>query len=126
MKRFSDLFIVMLMMSVIFVACAPTEEDTCSSELGDVGPDYGCSVAVYPQICTVNGVDDHYILNGVDYPCPNGNCSTIPPDLITAINNIEGCGSKKSIDLDAANVKISKEAQAILSRLKMDVILCNN
>lgn len=109
-----------------FTACETTEDDTCSNELGDIGPDYNCDVPVMPQICTVDGEDDHWVLDGVEYDCPDGDCTNIPQDLVEAILAKDGCGTKKSLDLDAINAEISKEAKVILANLKMESVLCKN
>jgi len=125
-RKLIALLPIVFVLGFAFTSCTPKEEDTCSSELGDIGPDYNCTVPVLPQICTVDGVDDHYVLDGVEYACPNKDCGTIPQALIDAILAKEGCGTKKSIDLKSVNLKLSKQAEVILANLKMESVLCNN
>ncbi|MGE4287970.1 MAG: hypothetical protein AB7E36_04720 [Salinivirgaceae bacterium] len=127
MKKGTKRFFTMLMVvGFAFTACETTDEDLCSSELGDVGPDYGCTVPVMPEICTIDGVDDHWVLNGVEYECPNGDCTQIPEDLVNAILAMEGCSTKKSIDFAAVNRTISEQAKSILDKLHAEAVLCRN
>ena len=112
-------------LTFVFISCTTEEQDACSNELGDIGDDYHCDVPVMPQICTVDGVDDHWILDGVEYSC-DGDCSVIPQDMIDAILEMEGCGTKKSLDLVKINAELSERAKVILADLKMESVLCNN
>ncbi len=127
MKKGLKILTMMLMVAgLAFTACETTEEDLCSSELGDVGPDYNCSVPVMPEICTVDGKDDHWVLNGVEYACPNGDCTQIPQDLVDAIRAMKDCSTKKSIDIDAVNQSISEKAKVIIKKLHGELVLCQN
>jgi hypothetical protein len=117
---------ISMVVGFTFTACDTAEEDLCSSELGDVGPDYGCSIPVMPEICTIDGVDDHWVLNGVEYECPNGDCTEIPQELVDAIRAMEGCSTKKSIDFATVNFAISEKAKLILDKLHMEAVLCQN
>jgi hypothetical protein len=125
-RRFTLVLNLFLVMGLAFTACETTDDDACSNELGDIGPDYNCTVPVMPQICTVDGVDDHWILDGVEYACPNGDCTEIPAALVEAIRDKDGCASKKSVDLKAVNMEISKRAAIVLANLKMESVLCSN
>lgn len=128
MKRklfFLASFVVVIAFS--FSSCFEIETtDDCSNELGDIGPDYNCSVSVLPEICTLDGVDDHWLLNGVEYPCPDGDCTQIPEEMVLAILAMEDCGTKKSLDLDAINLKISVQATEILEKLRAEAVLCKD
>ncbi len=115
---------LLLGMGFLFTSCGDEVSDTCSNELGDVGADFQCSVSVYPQICTVDGVDDHWVLDGVEYAC-DGDCSDIPDDLVSAILALEGCGTK-SVDVEAVTASISPKAKSILANLHMEAALCSN
>lgn len=119
------LFQAFFILSILFVSCETEEQDECSSELGDIGDRYNCDAPVMPQICTVDGVDDHWILDDEEYSC-NGDCSVIPQDMIDAILEKEGCGTKKSLDLVKINAELSERAKVILADLKMESVLCNN
>ncbi|PKP10532.1 MAG: hypothetical protein CVU09_06320 [Bacteroidetes bacterium HGW-Bacteroidetes-4] len=125
-KRFHFLLMILMVVGFTFTACETTDEDLCSSELGNVGPDYGCTVPVMPEICTIDGVDDHWVLNGVEYSCPNGDCTVIPEDLVNAIRSMEGCSGKKSIDFAAVNLALSEKAKVILEKLHAEAVLCLN
>ena len=126
MKRKLFLFGSLLMVfAVAFVSCEEILDDTCSNEIGDIGPDYNCDVPVMPEICTVDGVDDHWILDGEEYSC-NGDCTNIPAALVEAIKAKEGCSTKKIANIDIVNAKISKRAEVILANLRMEATLCNN
>ena len=127
MRRSVFLFVQLFIgLSFVLVSCGDIEDqDACSSELGDIGDDYNCDAPVMPQICTVDGVDDHWILDGVEYSC-NGDCSVIPQDMIDAILEKEGCGTKKSLDIAKINKDLSKRAKIILADLKMESVLCRD
>ncbi len=124
-KNFLLLCQLFLGLSLLLSSCEEKVEDTCSNEIGDIGDDYNCDVPVMPQICTVDGVDDHWILDGVEYSC-NGDCTNIPQELVDAILEKDGCGTKKSLDLKSININISKRAEVILANLRSESVLCNN
>lgn len=119
-KKLLLLPILILSMGLVFTACEEEATDDCSSEMGDVADDFGCSAPVMPQICTVDGVDDHYILGGVNYPCDNDDCSNFPAAMIAKMQSDYGCSTKKSTAIILAEQKISKRAKEILARLKME------
>ncbi|MBI9069426.1 MAG: hypothetical protein JEZ09_19160 [Salinivirgaceae bacterium] len=145
MKKRCVLFVILAIgMGLAFTSCGEDEpDDACSNELGNIQEQYKCEKPVTPEICTVDGVDDHWILDGVEYSCgyytyttdSNGsvtdstlvvNCNNIPQAMITAMQEDYGCGNTKSLDMVAINEKLSKQAEQIIAKLKMEYVLCNN
>lgn len=128
-KRFIFLSALVFTLGLVFTSCGDDEpKDECSGELGNVQEQWSCSKPVYPQLCTVDGVDDHYVLDGVEYPCKedeDGLCG-FSDELVKVMSESYGCFGKKSAEFKSAQVEISKRAEAILANLKMESTLCRN
>lgn len=125
-QKFLFAAILSLGLAFGFTSCEEDPQDVCSNELGDIQDDYNCEQPVMPQICTVDGVDDHWILDGTEYPCPDNDCTIIPEEMITAMQENYGCGTTKSADLVIVNQKISERAARILEKLRAESTLCAN
>lgn len=126
-RRFLLFATLVLGLGLVFSSCGGEEaEDTCSNELGNIQDDYNCEKPVTPQICTVDGVDDHWVLDGVEYDCPNNDCTVPPAAMIEAMQEKFGCATKKSLDIAKVNQEISERAGEILANLRAESALCSN
>ncbi len=125
-KRFFLIAAFVLGMGLAFTSCVDDEpEDVCSGEIGNIQDDFKCEKPVMPQICTIDGVDDHWILDGVEYACPENDCTVPPADMIADMQEKFDC-SLKSLDMTQVNLNISKRARIVLANLKMQSTLCSD
>ena len=123
------LFWIMMVFAILVVSCDKDDEDdkeSCDSE--DFSEDFGCPVDVdaIATFCSDGTNNSYYIYNDTNYVCSGVEASTCDE----AINQIgillieQGCGTKKSGNIDAGLIELSAMAERLLIEVRTKSI-CN-
>lgn len=128
MKTKKYLIWMMMILSVLVIACDKDDEaeETCDSE--DVSEDLSCPIDVntIASFCSDGESDSYYVFNGNNYYCDGVSVETCDDALYDiGIALLEaGCGEKKSGNIENVKIKLSDMAKKLLEEVREESV-CN-
>ncbi len=126
MKTKKFLYLIMMVLAVFAISCDDEAEESCNKE--DLAEDFGCPVDVdaIATFCSDGVNDSYYTYSGTDYYCDGVDAETCDAAIqqvgIALIK--AGCGTKKSVNIEVASIKLSKMAEELLNEVR-NKSLCN-